>query len=247
MLNYFKYHILHQPLALTKTHDHGPKKHPKLTVVFLHGIADSSRCYHNTLKFLEGTTTMKDVRFIAYDWLGHGKSYANDHLEYTYDEQLSALQNSLEKAKATAPIVLVGHSLGTLLATRYAITHKKSIAKLILFCPPVFTREEIEFLTAKPEENLFMKKISPKIAKQKYFINSMMNVAMNVNNYKMFEKLTTPTVMLYDKEDWFISAKNIKALEKANAKYISTFAADGKHRINRTKYAKALEILEELQ
>lgn len=244
MLNKIKYEILKKPLELAKTHDYSATKNPKLTVVFLHGITASSATYHQTLKYLEGTNSLKKTRFICYDWLGHGKSYTSDKLNYTYEEQLGALEKSLENAHIKTPIILVAHSMGTLLAAHYVATHKKTIAKLILVSPAIFSKEDIKLDQKAHMSDVFIAKISPKIRQQKFFINSMQNIVMNSSNYSTVEKLTTPTVFIYGVIDQFISVPNLKKLEKANPKYLSSIETPGKHSVTRDKYVKILEILE---
>lgn len=244
MFNKFKYEILKKPLELAKTHDYSATKNPKLTIIFLHGITASSTTYHQTLKYLEGTHSLKNARFLAYDWLGHGKSYTSDKLEYTYDEQINALEKSIEKAKIKTPIILVAHSMGTLIATHYAVSHKKTIAKLILVSPAVFTKEDIKLNQKTRQSDVFTTKIDPKIRHQKVFVSSMQNIVMNSTNYTTFEKLTTPTTMIYGAIDQFISIPNLEKLQKQNPKYLSSIETPGKHSVTRDKYVKILETLE---
>lgn len=230
-------------LKLKKTHDSKPKN-PILTVVLMHGIGTDSRNWHNTLKFLEGTNCLKNVRFITFDWLGFGKSTHRRSLEYNYDEQLLALENSL--AKINTPIILIGHSLGTLLVSRYAYEHKKAIKHLILLSPPVFNRDEIKFLNANPEQNIFYQKIDPKLLKNRVFMNTMNNVVFNIKNQKTFKELTTTADLIYGNEDPLISIRNIKALAKSNPKYLKLIETNGHHNISRIKYTKVMEILERM-
>ena len=50
-----------------------------------------------------------------------------------YQFSKNDLNNSIEKLKiGDTPLVLVGHSMGTLIAVRYADTYKKSVQQLIL-------------------------------------------------------------------------------------------------------------------
>ena len=232
-------------LKLKKTHDQSYSKKPSLTVICLHGISSSSKHFTNTLKFLEGTNSLKNVRFVAFDWLGNGKSKKSKKFEYTYDEQLEALENSIKKLKSNTPIILIGHSMGTLLAARYAFLHKKSIAKLILVSPAVFSREEIKFLTSNTENNVFLKKVGAKELNDRAFKNSMQNIVMNIGNQKTFENLTTPAALIYGDEDPYISINNLKIIAKNNPKYLSLIKTPGRHSISRDKYVKILEILED--
>ena len=154
------------------------------------------------------------------------------------------LENSL--AKINTPIILIGHSLGTLLVSRYAYEHKKAIKHLILLSPPVFNRDEIKFLNANPEQNIFYQKIDPKLLKNHIFMNTMNNVVFNIKNQKTFEELTTTADLIYGNEDPLISIRNIKALAKSNPKYLKLIETNGHHNISRIKYTKVMEILERM-
>ena len=82
-------------LELAKTYDVCDSKTPEMTVVFLHGIAADSSDFKGLLDYLAGDESMKRVRLATFDLLGAGKSYTSDELEYTFDEQLEALKNSV--------------------------------------------------------------------------------------------------------------------------------------------------------
>lgn len=231
-------------LKLKRVHNFSNTKEPNLTLVFLHGIASNSSTWDKATNFLEGTRSMnKNVRFLSFDWLGFGKSKKGRHFEYNYEEQLTALENSLKKEVKDGPVILVAHSMGTLLAAKYAETHKKQVKHLILVSPAVFSREEIKFLT-KPGNNAFYKKIDQKWLKNRAFTNSMQNIVMNISNQKTFENLTTKTDLIYGKNDIFISQSNLKKLAKTNKKYLKCHETTGRHSITRDKYVKILEILE---
>ena len=74
--------MFNKKLILKKTHDFCAVKEPRLTVVFIHGIASDSSSFTNALKYLEGTTSLKDIRFVAFDLLGSGQSRSDDNLNY---------------------------------------------------------------------------------------------------------------------------------------------------------------------
>lgn len=231
-------------LKLKRIHNFSNTKEPNLTLVFLHGIASNSSTWDKATNFLEGTHSMnKNVRFLSFDWLGFGKSKKSRHFEYNYEEQLTALENSLEKEVKDGPVILIAHSMGTLLAAKYAETHKKQVKRLILISPAVFSREEIKIIN-KPENNVFYKKIDQKWLKNHAFTNSMQNIVMNISNQKTFENLTTKTDLIYGKNDIFISQSNLKKLAKTNKKYLKCHETTGRHSITRDKYVKILEILE---
>ena len=207
-------------LKLKRIHNFSNTKEPNLTLVFLHGIASNSSTWDKAINFLEGTRSMnKNICFLSFDWLGFGKSKKSRHFEYNYEEQLTALENSLEKEVKDGPVILIAHSMGTLLAAKYAETHKKQVKRLILVSPAVFSREEIKLLT-KSDSSIsdFYKKIDQKWLKNRTFTNSMKNIVMNISNQKTFEKLTTKTDLIYGKNDVLISQSNLKKLAKNQQK-----------------------------
>ena len=172
-------------LILKKTHDFCAVKEPRLTVVFIHGIASDSSSFTNAIKYLEGTTSLKDIRFVAFDLLGSGQSRSDDKLNYDYKEQIIALHNSIEKLKLTTPLVLVGHSMGTFIVTRYADTFKKSVKHLILISPPIYTVEDLENPTFEKALDVFRDAVSLKnrqVLETKAFNNSLKNIVTNKKN-----------------------------------------------------------------
>ncbi|MBR6964942.1 alpha/beta hydrolase [Candidatus Saccharibacteria bacterium] len=230
-------------LILKKGYD-SKTKSAKLTVVCLHGIATDSHSWQKAIKFLKGTYSLRKIRFIAFDWLGYGKSSHSHSLKYDYEDQLTALSNAL--AKIDTPIVLVGHSLGTLLAARYAFENKKATRHLILLSPPVYNRDEIKFIQNGPAKNLFYDKLDKKQLKNRAFNAMMENIVFNIKNQNTFEKLTVKTDLIYGDEDQLISAKNLSALAKRNKKYLNLVKTHGHHGITRVKYNKIIDILEEI-
>jgi surfactin synthase thioesterase subunit len=244
-----KYGLLKKPLSLKKKRDFCPSGKPKITAIFIHGIASDSSAFKNTISYLSGTQSLRDVRFISFDLLGAGKSYSSDKLKYTLDDQLEALHNSIAKLKLTTPLVLVGHSMGSLISLNYADRFKKSVKKLILASPPIYKKEELEHPAFKEGIKVFEKFVGSRhkgAEQKKQFGCSMKNIVLSAKNYDVLSKLTTKTVILYGELDKFISAKNIEDITKKNAKHISAIKTIGNHPMSRDKYHKIVPILEEV-
>lgn len=232
-------------LILKKTHDKTPSGKPEVTLLCLHGIAtDAIHTYGRIWPYLEGTQSMKNVRFVGLDWLGHGKSSKSKKLEYTYEEQMEALENSIKKYKIEGPIIVMCHSLGTLLTSRYAETHKKAFSRILMVSPVPYSRDEIKFLEGQGNNTGFIQRMGKKWLKNKAFMNSIHNVSYDIKNNKTFENLTTKTTMLIGTEDEMLSIKNLRYLAKANPKHLTLIEMKGHHGVSRTKYTKILEILE---
>lgn len=85
-------------------------------IVFLHGLAASGRYWQGVAERLEGT----GLQLHLVDLLGFGRSPWPDRA-YTVDDHLAALAGWRAGAGlAGTPLVLVGHSLGALLALAWA-------------------------------------------------------------------------------------------------------------------------------
>lgn len=95
-------------------------------VVLLHGLTGTHE-YFAPL----ATRLAASHRVIAPDLLGFGQSPWPD-LAYTVDEHLAALEPVLPKE----PFVLIGHSMGALLAAEFARRHPERITRLVLISPP---------------------------------------------------------------------------------------------------------------
>ena len=70
--------------------------------------------------------------------LGMCESVAPDDATFTIEEHVSALEDTLDALRLRDPFVLVGHSMGSLIASRYAATNRKRVSKLVLVSPPIY-------------------------------------------------------------------------------------------------------------
>ena len=70
------------------------------------------------------------------DLLGHGRSTAPASSEVALDAQLHMLKHLLDQ-ETDRPVVLVGHSMGGILALLHAIQTPNQVARLVLIDPPV--------------------------------------------------------------------------------------------------------------
>jgi pimeloyl-ACP methyl ester carboxylesterase len=102
-------------------------------VVLLHGFGTSHKYWNQVLAHLPGD----DFKILTPDMLGFGRSNKPDDSDYSVDEHAEALVSSVLQ-KSDLPVVLVGHSMGAMVATRIAKLYPDLISRLILINMPLF-------------------------------------------------------------------------------------------------------------
>lgn len=102
-------------------------------VVLLHGIASSWVTFEKVIPLIEDRH-----RVIALDLLGFGSSPAPPDADYSLREHVASVDRTLRRLRVRGEFVLVGHSMGALISTRYAATHRGRLSKLVLVSPPIY-------------------------------------------------------------------------------------------------------------
>lgn len=103
--------------------EHG--KPSGVPVVFLHGVTDSCRAFEPLLERLPDT-----IRALAVSQRGHGASSKPEH-GYRYRDMADDLAAFMD-ALALPAAVIVGHSMGSMVAQRFAADHPHRVAGLVL-------------------------------------------------------------------------------------------------------------------
>ena len=234
-------------LILEKTNDYSNTNSPVLTAVMIHGIASDSSTYDDALKYFETKKDLNGVRFVTFDLLGSGKSLTDDSLEYNYDEQIEALHNAISGLGSNTPVVLIGHSLGTFIVTRYAKIHSDDVQRLILISPPVYSLKDFDNPAFWAGIDMFKKVLgakNPEVLKEKAFNNSMENIVLCRDNYQTLAEIKVPTTLIFGTEDRIIASHNIPSIVKKN-KNLKAIPTIGHHGVTKDKYTKIANILEE--
>jgi len=111
-------------------------------IVLLHGYMASSHYFKALRRRLSQTHQV-----ISLDLLGFGRS-PKPRTAYTYEIEVEAVHHTLQTLGLSS-FVLIGHSLGALIALRYAITYPHKVRRLGLFNPPMFASTEEALATHK--------------------------------------------------------------------------------------------------
>ncbi len=106
---------------------------PAGCVGIIHGLGDHARRYGRAVHALVDRGYAAE----ALDLPGHGKSYgARGHVS-SWEEYLEAVEAWWERPRSgPAPIVLLGHSMGALVALDFALRHPGRLRALVLSAPP---------------------------------------------------------------------------------------------------------------
>jgi len=103
----------------------------KLKLVIVHGLGEHSGRYGNIIKKLDG----RKVSIYSYDHRGHGRSAGKrGHIDSfaDYINDLNIFIDHVRLQDDSLPIVLMGHSLGGLIAMRYALEYPGKFSALVL-------------------------------------------------------------------------------------------------------------------
>src|SRR5476649_1666127 len=100
------------------------------TVVLMHGKNFCAATWGDTIKALIG----KGYRVIAPDQIGFCTSTKPGHYQYSF-QQLATNTHELLKSMNIKKAVIVGHSTGGMLATRYSLMFAPEVSKLVMVNP----------------------------------------------------------------------------------------------------------------
>ena len=143
---------LRVPYSLNTYEFTSPKK-PKATVVLVHGIGNSLHAWDEVAARLP-----QDIRVIGVDLLGFGESPRPTWAKYSASTQARALGLTLAGLRLTQQPVIVGHSLGALVAIETARRYGLLIKQLIL-CSPPFYRPESEVKTGLLDQEHILREL----------------------------------------------------------------------------------------
>ena len=125
----YRFTSQNQPMTMAYMDVRPPSFNGK-NVLLLHGKNFNAAYWKTTIELL----TSRGFRVIAPDQIGFGKSTKPGCYHYTF-QQLARNTKGLLEALGVKKTALLGHSMGGMLATRFALMYPETTEKLILLNP----------------------------------------------------------------------------------------------------------------
>ncbi len=128
-VHFLKLHVQNQDLQMAYM-DIQPLKPNSKNIVLLHGKNFNGAYWKNTIQALVN----KGFRVIVPDQIGFGKSTKPRNFQYSF-QQLALNTKTLLDSLRISKTAVLGHSMGGMLATRFALMFPETTEKLILENP----------------------------------------------------------------------------------------------------------------
>ena len=234
MFDSFIHRWLRAPYTLHVRYHQRPRG-AKQTILFIHGIGSTGEHWNKVIERVPS-----DVRVISIDLLGFGSSPAPDWAVYSSKTQARAVLATILKLGLRTRLIVVGHSLGALVAIEMTKRYPLLIDRLILCSPPLYTNEESRFIN----DEMLLKRLYAAIQKypehfvqlsdlgfkykllrgEQYLTNTNVSsyvatleaAIVNQTSLEDAKKLRVPTLIIRGKFDPLVIARNLTKLEKAN-------------------------------
>jgi pimeloyl-ACP methyl ester carboxylesterase len=254
-VNEFIGRILHlwfkRPFTLARTIDEGEGS----PVVLLHGIGRTGSVWQNVVKDLR----KYQYHIVAFDLLGFGQSPKPGYIDYTVDDHAKAVINSLQKMKKEKPFVIVGHSMGCLIAVRVARLRPDLVKHLVLYEMPLyeglpekrmyklrlniylrFYQWVIGYTPIYDEENrkrldkLAMKIIGFDVTEETWlpFIRSLENTIIKQTTHQDIPFLSIPIDVIYGLYDMLVIRGKTEHIFGSDAKNVKAHNVRARHEIS---------------
>lgn len=232
--------------------DSGGRNKP--TIVLLHGVAATSKAWDELVKKLD----TNEYRVLALDMLGCGQSPSPKNCKYTVQDYVDSVHRTLKRLKIKRPFKIAGHSLGAIVAARYARLYPKDVSVEYLLSLPLYPKDEdfhtnstrrytdlfikaYEFLMQNKDFTIGSARNLRKLLRVKDgidinesnwegFILALKNTIIDQDTYNDIKNSNQPVFVIYGGLDEFLVQDNMKRLAQLkNVQATKLLAVD--HRI----------------
>jgi pimeloyl-ACP methyl ester carboxylesterase len=212
------------------------RKFQKPTIIMLHGLGASSTIWEEVIE-------RTDIgHILAVDLLGFGRSPKPRALDYSIDDHVLAVRRTLRRRLWRRPIILVGHSLGCLIAIEYARRWPRDVDRLILCSPPLYATSQVAKKRIPTLDDLYIQayaaarthRVGEKAIRflgreanftgllvndttWPSFIKTLQSTIEEQQSMLHIKLLKQPIEIVYGRFDSFLIEKNIKLAAKENS------------------------------
>lgn len=262
MVNLFKkfwHDVLNRPYKLVQSIDSG-KGRP---VLLIHGLGTSGRTWNPLVNHADKSKW----RLIGFDLLGFGTSPKPENSSYSVSEHARSILASLDRHTKKQKLVIIGHSMGCLIASHIAWLRPDIVERLILYEPPLFA-DSPEFRSHKRRRKLYFtlyeeavkrprillsySKVAARFAfarslsltEQSWlpFERSLKNTIMEQKAYDELKDIRVPTDIIYGKFDFIVTRTDVKKMLQAN-KFIDFHLVNEMHDVTNRSAKYIIKLL----
>ncbi|NCU29901.1 alpha/beta fold hydrolase [Candidatus Saccharibacteria bacterium] len=239
------------------------RKRTSVTYIFIHGLGDTGELWEPLLKKLP-----ENVNYVTVDLLGFGDSKKPEWARYNATMQARSLLMTFTRLGIVGDVVVIGHSLGGLVAVESAKRYPLYVKKLVLCSPPIYDsdfspstkklhQDTLNHLyrDVSKSPNLVINayalgkrlrivnqslKVTPETLPA--FMSSLQASIVNQNTLKLIGQLKMPIVIIDGLFDVLTVNQVLKEIAKNNDN-IQLITINTSHIINKTYAKKILEVL----
>src|SRR3954468_5964035 len=124
-----------------------PIEDPARLVVLVHGYGEHIGRYEHVARALNEAGSA----VLGPDHVGHGSLPGEQAVVTSFEPVVDDLRRVVTELRGGLPVVMIGHSMGGLIATLYAQRHRPDLAGLVLSAPAIGLAPVIEGWLAAPE------------------------------------------------------------------------------------------------
>lgn len=249
----FWHKTLRRPYRLAKVIDEGAGP----AVVLLHGIGRTARVWQYLAEQLA-----PGHRVVALDLLGFGGSPKPAWASYNADDHAGAVIASLDKLALARPILLVGHSMGCLVAVRVAIRRPDLAQHLVLYEMPLYSglpdkrlyRLRLNFYRAlygrivnyqpaampagrraRLERKLAGRLLDGEVEPASWlpFARSLKNTVLEQTTAEEIKRLAMPVDIIYGSRDRLVIRGETKAIFGEDVQHVTAHTIAERHQISK--------------
>jgi pimeloyl-ACP methyl ester carboxylesterase len=240
----------------------------RTTLVLLHGVAASRLTWRPLLKLIDP----EKYRVIVPDLLGFGESPKPQWPNYTVNDHAKAVLAVIKREKIQGKVVIMGHSMGCLIAAHIAATQPKKVRRLVLYEPPLLGelpdfpghskrsaryKSFFEYIAAHPQLAHVEARMLWRIARKMWgthlsedewlpFERSLRNTILAQQAYDELRDIPIKTDIIYGRLDLVVIRRGIEKLFAHNKKVALHLVTDF-HGLSQRSAKYLYALLQDLQ